>query len=73
VNIKPDGAIVLKQENLSGPELLAKLEELSKLYPDQAVILRGDQGAPYRYIVNVLDICRNANIWTSLRDCWKQE
>jgi biopolymer transport protein ExbD len=33
------------------------------LYPDQAVILRGDQAADYRHIVAVLDICRAANIW----------
>jgi biopolymer transport protein ExbD len=43
--------------------LKATLEKISGLYPDQAVVLRGDQSADYRHIVAVLDICRAANIW----------
>jgi biopolymer transport protein ExbD len=43
--------------------LTSTLRKISELYPDQAVILRGDQAADYRHIVAVLDICRAANIW----------
>ena len=63
VNVKTDGSIVFNRQPISAEELIAKLRELAKLYPDQAVILRGDQNANYKYIVNVLDICREANIW----------
>jgi biopolymer transport protein ExbD len=63
VNVRADGAIVFNREPISAEELVAKLRELAKLYPDQAVILRGDKNAPYRFIANVLDICRQANIW----------
>jgi len=63
VNVKTDGSIVFNREAISGDELVAKLKELAKLYPDQAVILRGDQNADYKFIVNVLDLCRQANIW----------
>jgi biopolymer transport protein ExbD len=27
------------------------------------VILRGDENTDYRHVVEVLDICRRANIW----------
>ncbi len=63
VNVKSDGAIVFNRKTLSADELREKLQQLAKLYPDQAVILRGDQRAAYRAIVDVLDICRSANIW----------
>jgi biopolymer transport protein ExbD len=63
VNVKTDGSIVFNRKPISGDELVAKLRELAKLYPDQAVILRGDQNADYKFIVNVLDLCRQANIW----------
>lgn len=63
VNVKMDGSLVFNRKVISGDELVAKLRELAKLYPDQAVILRGDQNAKYQLITNVLDICRQANIW----------
>jgi biopolymer transport protein ExbD len=63
VNVKTDGSLVFNHKPITGDELVAKLRELAKLYPDQAVILRGDQNANYKYIVGVLDLCRQANIW----------
>ena len=63
VNVQTDGSLVFNRQPITGEELVAKLQELAKLYPDQAVILRGDQNANYKFIVNVLDICRQANIW----------
>ena len=44
-------------------ELRDRLGELARIYPDYAIILRGDERAAYRAIVNVLDICRDAGIW----------
>jgi len=63
VNVRMDGSIVFNRQPISGDELVGKLRELAKLYPDQAVILRGDQNTGYKYIVDVLDLCRQANIW----------
>src|SRR5580700_8652856 len=40
VNVKTDGTIVFNRQQISSDELVVKLKELSKLYPDQAVILR---------------------------------
>ena len=63
VNVKADGTLVFNRKALSAAELETKLTELAKLYPDQAVILRGDENVNYKFIVDVLDICRSANIW----------
>jgi biopolymer transport protein ExbD len=63
VNVKADGSIVFQRKTIPQQDLLAKLQQLAKLYPDQAVILRGDERVDYRHIVDVLDLCRAANIW----------
>jgi biopolymer transport protein ExbD len=63
LNVKKDGAIVMNRRPMSSDELLETLSRIAKLYPDQAVILRGDENVDYRFVVDVLDICRAANIW----------
>jgi biopolymer transport protein ExbD len=63
VNVRTDGTIIFNHKPISPDELVAKLRELARLFPDQAVILRGDERANYKFIMNVLDICRQANIW----------
>jgi biopolymer transport protein ExbD len=63
INIKADGTVIVNRQPKSSQELLELLKKLSQLYPDQAVIVRGDQGVEYKHIVEVLDICRQADIW----------
>jgi biopolymer transport protein ExbD len=63
LNVKKDGGIVMNRRPMSSEELLATLTRIAKLYPDQAVILRGDENVDYRFVVDVLDVCRAANIW----------
>jgi biopolymer transport protein ExbD len=63
LNVKKDGEIVMNRRPMSSEELLETLSRIAKLYPDQAVILRGDENVDYRFVVDVLDICRSANIW----------
>jgi biopolymer transport protein ExbD len=63
LNVKKDGGIVMNRRPMSSEELLETLSRIAKLYPDQAVILRGDENVNYRFVVDVLDICRAANIW----------
>lgn len=63
INVKADGSIVINHRVLSPEELTSMLAKISQLYPDQAVILRGDEKVDYRHIVQVLDICRGTNIW----------
>jgi biopolymer transport protein ExbD len=63
INIAANGTVIVNRQPKSPQELLDLLKKLSQLYPDQAVIVRGDQGVEYKHIVEVLDICRQADIW----------
>jgi biopolymer transport protein ExbD len=63
LNVKIDGSVVWNRKAVPPDELQSRLTELARLYPDYAIILRGDERAAYKAIVNVLDICRNAGIW----------
>jgi biopolymer transport protein ExbD len=63
INVKTNGTIVMNRRQMPPTELQDTLQKIASLYPDQAVILRGDESADYRHVVEVLDICRRANIW----------
>jgi len=63
VNVKSDGTLVMNRRVMTPDELLAALSRVAQLYPDQAVVLRGDQRVDYGHIVQTLDLCRRANIW----------
>jgi biopolymer transport protein ExbD len=63
LNVKSDGTVVWNRKTVSLPELSSKLKELSGLFPDYAIIVRGDERVPFRFIASVLDTCREANIW----------
>ena len=63
INVKTNGAVVMNRRQMNPTELQDTLQKIASLYPDQAVILRGDENTDYRHVVEVLDICRRANIW----------
>jgi biopolymer transport protein ExbD len=63
INIRKDGTVVLNRAPMTPEQLKEKLSQLAELYPDQAVIVRGDEQLPYKSMIAVLDICRAANIW----------
>lgn len=63
LNVRADGSIVMNRRTYTPEELQAALARIAEMYPDQAVVLRGDENTDYRFIVDVLDICRGANIW----------
>lgn len=63
VNVKSDGTLVMNRRVMTPDDLLDALTRVAKLYPDQAVVLRGDQHVDYGHIVETLDLCRRANIW----------
>ena len=63
INVKANGTIVVNRQQKTVRELLDQLKKLAQLYPDQAVIVRGDEAVDYKHIVQVLDICREADIW----------
>jgi biopolymer transport protein ExbD len=63
INVKSDGSLVMNRRTMTPEALLEALTQIAKLYPDQAVVLRGDQRVDYGTIVRTLDLCRKANIW----------
>jgi biopolymer transport protein ExbD len=63
LNVKSNGTVVMNRRQMNATELQDTLQKIASLYPDQAVILRGDESTDYRYVVEVLDTCRRANIW----------
>jgi biopolymer transport protein ExbD len=63
LNVKADGSVVMNRRTMDSQTLKEALAKIATLYPDQAVILRGDENTDYRHVVEVLDICRRSNIW----------
>jgi biopolymer transport protein ExbD len=63
LNVKRDGTVMMNRREMNADELKETLAKIAKLYPDQAVVLRGDQDVNYKHIVEALDVCRAANIW----------
>lgn len=62
VNVKADGNVVVNRRTLNTDELTELLKGLVQLNPEQAVVIRGDEGGAYRNIVNVLNICTQAGV-----------
>ncbi|MEI7958020.1 MAG: biopolymer transporter ExbD [Verrucomicrobiota bacterium] len=63
LNVRKNGTVVMNRKELTLGELRTKLAKLSELYPDYAIILRGDKQLPYEDLMSVMDVCRQANIW----------
>jgi biopolymer transport protein ExbD len=63
LNVRPDGMVIWNNKAVPRAELLARLKELSGLFPDYSIIVRGHENAEWKRISDVLDTCREANIW----------
>lgn len=63
LNVKEDGRVILNRRAVTNEELLSILKQIVGQFPNQAVILRADEKAEYKYVIAVLDICRAADIW----------
>ena len=62
VNVKADGNVVVNRRTLTSSELSDMLKNLVQLYPDQAVVIRGDESGAYKNVVEVLNICSEAGV-----------
>ena len=62
LNLRQDGSVELERTPISFDDLQQKLAAISQVYPDQAVVLRGAEEVPYKYVVKVLDVCRAARL-----------
>ncbi len=62
INITRDGQFIVNQQRLDGPGLEEMLKKIVGLFPNQQVIIRADELAYHKYVVQVLDACVSANI-----------
>ena len=65
INVKRDGTIVVRGRTLSLTELRRLLAEARESYPDQVVLVRGDEKVYYGRIARVLGVCKGAGIENS--------
>jgi biopolymer transport protein ExbD len=54
--------VIVNRRTMTGSELGKLLQDLVKLYPEQAVVIRGDESGAYKNVVNILNICSEAGI-----------
>src|SRR5436853_2427113 len=62
VNVKADGNVVVNRRTLNSAELTEMLKGLVQLYPEQAVVIRGDESGAYKNVVGVLNVCSEAGV-----------
>ena len=63
LNLKADGSLVMNTKPITYEKLGDRMAELARINPDYAIILRGDEEVPYKYVAKVLDVCRGSGIW----------
>ncbi|MDF3128698.1 biopolymer transporter ExbD [Kiritimatiellaeota bacterium B1221] len=63
INVFEDGSLVVNGRQLSLEELGELLLRVSDLFPGQPVVIRGDAASDYGFIMNVMDRCREADIF----------
>ncbi len=63
LNVNADGSMVMNTKPISYDELAAKMSALAEINPDYAIILRGDENVPYKFIARILGVCNGAGIW----------
>ncbi|MGA0334290.1 MAG: ExbD/TolR family protein, partial [Kiritimatiellia bacterium] len=63
INVFADGSLVVNGRSLSPEDLGELLLRVSELFPGQPVVIRGDETADYGFIMKVMDLCRQADIF----------
>lgn len=63
LNILPEGNVIVNGRSLNQEQLGLMLQDLSRVFPGQPVLLRADKTTHYEHVIHVLDRCRGADIW----------
>jgi biopolymer transport protein ExbD len=63
INVDKDGRIFISSQELTRQQLQTRLEAIARVNKSQPVRLRGDAGASYQTMVEVIDIISRARIW----------
>ena len=63
INITRDGRFIVNQQQLNNAGLEDMLKKVSQLFPNQQVIIRADELAYHKFVIQALDACMHSNIW----------
>ena len=73
VNIQKSGTLQVAGKQRSLTELESDLIAARKRYADQTVVVRADGEGPYQNVMDVVDICRRAEVGVKLATRLKTE
>lgn len=62
LNLKADGTMVMNTKPITYEDLGERMRALAEINPEYAIILRGDENVPFKYIARVLGVCNGAGI-----------
>jgi biopolymer transport protein ExbD len=62
VNVYKDGHVTLDEEDVSLPDLTARLQRARSQYADLRVVVRGDGAGRFQRVAEVLNACKAAGI-----------
>ena len=72
INVTKDGRFIVNQKEYTSSGLAIMLREVSKLFPNQQVIIRADELSYHKYVIQALDACGHSNLtdisFSTLRD-----
>jgi biopolymer transport protein ExbD len=63
LNVFADGSVVVNRRTLPAGELGEFLLRVADLFPGHAVVIRSDEDTPFRHLMAVMDLCRQADIY----------
>jgi biopolymer transport protein ExbD len=64
INLNPNGGgVIVNQRDLTFDELGHELKRLAQYFPSHPVIIRADKATDYEFLMEVLDRCRQADIY----------
>jgi biopolymer transport protein ExbD len=62
INITKDGHFIVNQKVYTSSGLAVMLAQVSKLFPNQQVIIRADELTYHKYVIQALDACGHSNL-----------
>ena len=72
INITKEGKFIVNQKVYTSSSLSFMLSQVSKLFPNQQVIIRADELTYHKYVIQALDACAHSNLsdisFSTLRD-----
>ena len=72
INVTKDGRFIVNQKEYTGSGLAIMLREVSRLFPNQQVIIRADELSYHKYVIQALDACGRSNLtdisFSTIRD-----